>query len=167
MSLYPKDSSEYEYGFKEHYKAYLREKNGEERPRNTTSELAGMMALMGAMSGMPNDEAIDQSTQFMKGATNRKTHLPIHYANRVLEKYSKVYDKEEYLLEVYKKLGIQVEGESDYFYYDVILPDTISVSMLEGDYVVKDEQGNILIRYYDRDPFYDRSVNVTEINVTL
>ncbi len=167
LSMYAKDTPQYEYGFKSHYKAYLREKKGEEVPKNTTNELAGMMALMGAMSGMSNDEAIDQSTEFLKGATNRKTHLPIYYANAVPEKYSKVYDKEEYLLEIYNKLGIQVEGESDYFYYDVILPDTLCVAMFEGDYVVKDGDGNILIRYYDRGPFYDRSVNVTEINVTL
>ena len=167
LTIYAKNTPQYEYGFKEHYKAYLREKNGEARPRNTTSELAGMLALMGAMSGVPNDEAIEQSTHFMKGATNRKTHLPIHYANMVPEKYSKIYDKEEYLLEVYKKLGIQVEGESDWYYYDVILPDTLLVSMHEGDYVIKDENGKILIRYNDSGPFYDRSVNVTEINVTL
>lgn len=167
LNIYAKNTPQYEYGFKEHYKAYLREKNGEARPRNTTSELAGMLALMGAMSGVPNDEAIEQSTHFMKGATNRKTHLPIHYANMVPEKYSKIYDKEEYLLEVYKKLGIQVEGESDWYYYDVILPDTLLVSMHEGAYVVKDENGKILIRYNDSGPFYDRSVNVTEINVTL
>ncbi|MBR6613695.1 MAG: hypothetical protein IKK84_02900 [Clostridia bacterium] len=167
LSLYAKDTPQYEYGFKSHYKAYLREKNGDEKPRNTTNELAGMMALMGAMSGMSNDEAIDQSTEFLKGSTNRKTHLPIYYANAVPEKYSKVYDKEEYLLEIYNKLGIQVEGESDYFYYDVVIPNNLSVSMFEGDYVLKDETGNILIRYYDRGPFYDRAVNVTEINVTL
>ncbi len=49
LSIYDKDSLEYEYGFKDHYKRYLREKNSTPKPENRASELAGMITLAGAL----------------------------------------------------------------------------------------------------------------------
>ncbi len=167
LSMYGKDSTEYEYGFKDRYKSYLREKNSMPKPKNDATELAGMMTLAGALSGMGMDSAIDLGTEAMNAATNRQTMLPIHYNQRVPLEYSKKYDREEYLAEIYKKLGIQVLQEADYYYYNVILPENISVVQDDYGYCVKDSSGETLIHYYDRGPFYDRSVVVDEINVTL
>lgn len=167
LSMYGKGSTEYEYGFKDRYKNYLREKNSIPKPENYATELAGMMALAAALSGKGNDYALDLGTEAMNMATNRQTMLPIHYNQRVPLEYSKKYDREEYLAEIYKKLGIQVLQEADYYYYNVILPENISVVQDDYGYCVKDSSGETLIHYYDRGPFYDRSVVVDEINVTL
>lgn len=167
LSIYDKDSSEYEYGFKDHYKRYLREKNSTPEPENHASELAGMMTLAGALSGMNSDLAIDLGTDIMNAATDRQSMLPIHYANRVPTEYSKKYDKEEYLIEVYKKIGIQVLQEADHYYYSVILPENVSIVRDDYGYCVKDSNGETLLHYYDRGPFYDRTVTVDKINVTL
>lgn len=167
LSIYGKDSYEYEYGFKSHFKRYLREKNSIPEPQNNATELAGMLTLAGALSGMSPDSAIDLGTDIMNAATDRQSMLPIHYSNRVPTEYSKKYDKEEYLLEVYKKIGIEVLQEADYYYYSVILPENISIVRDDSGYCVKDSNGEPLIHYYDRGPFYDRTVTVDKINVTL
>lgn len=167
LSIYDKDTMEYEYGFKDHYKRYLREKNCTPEPKNYASELAGMMTLAGALSGMNSDSAIDLGTDIMNVATDRQSMLPIHYTNRVPTEYSKKYDKEEYLIEIYKKIGIQVLQESDYYYYSVILPENISIVVDDYGYCVKDSNGETLIHYYDIGPFYDKTVTVDKINVTL
>lgn len=167
LSIYDKDSSEYEYGFKNHYKRYLREKNSIPEPQNNATELAGMLTLAGALSGMNSDSAIGLGTDIMNAATDRQSMLPIHYVNRVPTEYSKKYDKEEYLLEVYKKIGIEVLQEADYYYYSVILPENISIVRDDYGYCVTDSNGETLIHYYDRGPFYDRTVTVDKINVTL
>ena len=52
LSLYDKDFSEYEYGFKDHYKRYLRKKNSKPEPKNDATELAD------AMFGMNVESAI-------------------------------------------------------------------------------------------------------------
>lgn len=167
LSIYDKDSSEYEYGFKNHYKSYLREKNCIPEPENRASELAGMMMLAGVLGGMNSDSAIDMGTDIMNSATDRQSMLPIHYDNRVPKEYSKKYDKEEYLIEIYKKIGIQVIQEADYYYYSVVLPENLSIVRDDYGYCVKDSNGETLLHYYDRGPFYDRTVIVDKINVTL
>lgn len=167
LSMYDKDSPEYEYGFKDHYKRYLREKKSTPEPKNNASELAGMMTLVGALLGMTNDSAIDLGTAVMNGATDRQTMLPIYYDRRVPIEYSKKYDKEEYLIEIYKKMGIQVLEEADNYYYNVILPDNISIVPDDYGYCIQDSNGKILIHYYDRGPFYDRTVKVDQIYVDL
>ena len=53
------------------------------------------------LAGMGNDSAIGFSTTVIKTATDRQSMLPIHYDGRVPIEYSKKYDKEEYLLEIY------------------------------------------------------------------
>ena len=167
LSLYDKDSSEYEYGFKDHYKSYLRKKNSKPEPKNDATELAGMMTLAGAMFGMNVESAIDLGTDVMNASTDRQSMLPIHYNHRVPTEHSKKYDKEEYLLEVYKKIGIQVLQEVDYYYYSVILPENISIVRDDYGYCIKDSNDETLIHYYDRGSFYDRTVTVDQINVTL
>lgn len=167
LSMYDKDSSEYEYGFKDHYKRYLREKNSTPEPKNDATELAGMMTLAGALLGMENDSAIDFGTAIMNTATDRQSMLPIHYNRRVPIEYSKKYDKEEYLLEIYKKIGIQVLQEADNYYYSVILPENISIVRDDYGYCINDSNGKTLIHYYDRGPFYDRTVAVDQIYATL
>ena len=78
LSMYDKDSPEYEYGFKDHYKRYLRKKNSTPEPKNDATEKAGMMTLAGALLGMENDSAIDLGTAVMNTATDRQSMLPIH-----------------------------------------------------------------------------------------
>lgn len=167
LSMYDKDSLEYEYGFKDHYKRYLRKKNSTSEPKNDITKLAGMMTLAGAMLGMDVESAIDLGTDLMNASTDRQAMLPIHYDKRVPTEYSKKYDKEEYLLEIYKKIGIQVLQEVDRYYYSVILPENISIVRDERGYCVKNSNGEFLIHYYDRGPFYDRTVTVNQINLTL
>lgn len=167
LSVYDKDSSEYKFGFKDHYKRYLREKNSIPEPKNDATELASMMTLAGTLLGMGNDSAIDFGTTVMNTATNRQSMLPIHYNCSVPIEYSKKYDNEEYLLEIYKKIDIQVLQEADSYYYNVILPDSISIVRDDYGYCIKDSNENTLIHYYDRGPFYDRTVTVDQIYVTL
>lgn len=168
LSKYDKDSSEYEYGFKEHYKNYLRQKNKTPTPKDTATEFAGMVAMASLMGGADPNFAIDFAGDMMKATTKRQSMLPIHYCQRVPEQYSKKFDREEYLLEIYKKIGIEILGEANYYYYNVLLPDEVTVEEDDYDsYVLKTNEGEALLRYYDRGPFYDRSVKVDIIYITL
>lgn len=165
-SKYEKDTSEYEYGFKDHYKEYLREQKNEPRPGRNSNLLASTLALGIAMSGKSNDESIDETNEAIKMMHKAQTSLPIHLRESVPEKYCKKYDKEEYLLEIYKKLGIKVIEESDYFYYIVELPETLTI--VDDDHGTCIKKGDeTLVHFYDRGPFYDKSVYVDKINVTL
>lgn len=166
LSLYDKDSSEYKYGFKDHYKSYLAKKNSSPKPNDST-KLAGMMTLAEVMFGQDIETAIDTGTDVMNKSTDRQAMLPIKYMGRVPIDYCKKYDQEEYLLEIYKKLGIEVLEEADYYYYRVVLPEKISVCQEGCHYYLKDSNGEIFIIYSDTGSFYDRMVTVDEINVTL
>ena len=167
LANYDKDTSEYEYGFKEHYKSYMRKKNSTSTPENTTTEMAAMTTLASAMIGIDVSSSIELGTNVMNALTYHKAVLPIHYSYPVPREYSKRYDREEYLLEIYNKIGIQVLQEADYYYYNVILPENISIIQDNYGYCVKDSDGTTLIHYYDRGTFYDRTVTVDQINVTL
>ena len=116
---------------------------------------------------MSIDSAIDLGTDIMNAETERQSMLPIRYDGRVPKEYSKKYDSEEYLLEVYKKIGIQVLRETDDYYYSVILPENVSVVKDNYGYCVKNSNGETLLRYYEIGLFYDRKVVVKKINVTL
>lgn len=37
--------------------------------------------------------------------------------------FIKEYDSEEYLEKIYEKMGIEIIGEYDYLFYNVVLPD--------------------------------------------
>ena len=167
MSLYGKDSFEYECHFKRRYKDYLREKNKTKAPSDKTIQLAATTALFAAMAGMGNDVMVDMGTAVVHSATDRKAELPIRSYQRVPAKYAKKYDTEEYLLAIYEKLGIQVLGEKDYYYYSVTLPKGVTVANEGyGEYHLKVGDETV-IKYIDRGPFYDRSVHVTQIACAL
>ena len=167
LSVYDKDSGEYDIGFKSRYKEYLREKNGTKAPNDRSTRLAAMATLAGALSGMSTDGAVDLGNNVAQATTNRTTGLPIQYYGRVPKEFAKKYDKEEYLLEIYKKLGIQVLGERDYFYYSVVLPEEATVANEGYGSYRLEINGEPVISYIDRGPFYDRSVHVTDIRCTL
>lgn len=129
LSMYDKDSPQYEYAFKNHYKQYLRKKGS--KPFGTT---------------------------VVNAATEYQHKLPILSDYKVPAEYCKKYDKEEYLLEIYKKLGIQVLQEASPNYYSVILPENIYIVHDSYGYCIKDSNEKTLICYYDR---------VEKINITL
>ena len=165
-SNYDKDSHEYEFGFKDHYKAYLRKQNGTPTPGYSDNLLASMLTLGLAMGGESNDKAIDRTSEMMKSMCKNQASLPIHSDQRVPDEYCKIYDKEEYLQEIYKKLGIRVIGERDYYFYSVELPDALTIVDDDHGHCVK-EGDETLLHFCDDGPFYDRRVYVDEINVTL
>jgi hypothetical protein len=165
-SRYDKDSFEYEHGFKDHYKKYLRKKNNTPPPKNTDTDIAGMLTLALAIGGSGINEAFDAGSKSARRMAGTETRLPIKMYERVPQEYCKQYDREEYLLELYKKFGIEVKGEADYFYYTVVLPEDLTI--VDGDYgwylMRGDEK---LLHFRDIGPFYDRDVDVNDIYVTL
>ena len=166
LSHYDKDSYEYD-SFKRRYKQYLREKNEVKTPDNSSTRLSAFMALGLAMSGATLDDAVDAGNGLSEALTNRKAELPIEYRGRVPAEYAKIYDREEYLLEIYKKLGIQVVGERDYYYYNVVLPEGSTVVRNGYGRYRLEVDGEIALEYSDMGPFYDRSVEVYNIHCTL
>lgn len=165
-SRYDKDSREYEHAFKDHYKAYLREQNGTSTSDGSDDLLISMFTFGSVMSGESIDSAVDKSSEMARSMHKTRASLPINLFGRVPDKYCKIYDKEEYLLEIYKKLGIRAIEEMDRFYYSVELPDALAIVDDEYGYCVK-EDDKTLLHYRDVGPFYDRSVYVDEVNVTL
>lgn len=165
-SKYDKDSFEYEHGFKDHYKKYLRKKNNTPPPKNTDTDIAGMLTLALAIGGSGINEAFDAGSKSARRMAGTETRLPIKMYERVPQEYCKQYDREEYLLELYKKFGIEVKGEADHFYYTVVLPEDLTI--VDGDYgwylMRGDEK---LLHFRDIGPFYDRDVDVNDIYVTL
>ena len=82
------------------------------------------------------------------------------------QKYCKIYDKEEYLAEIYKKLNIEIIREEDSYYYRVILPEGLTI--VQDDFGYSLQKGEeTLLHYYDRGSFYDRTVTVDMLYVTL
>ncbi len=165
-SNYDKDSIEYESAFKDHYKAYLRKQKGAPTPGESYGLLASTLAIGIAMGGKSGDKALDETSEAMSSMRKTQTSLPIRSRERVPEKYCKKYDKEEYLSEIYKKLGIRVIGEEDSFYYSVELPNELTIVGDEFGRCVK-KGDEILIHFYDRESFYDRAVYVDKLNVSL
>ena len=165
-SNYDKDSGEYEYGFKGHYEAYLRKQNNTPAPGYSSDLLASTLALGIAMSSGSGDKGLDESSEAMKSMRKTQTSLPIRYNQMVPDEYCKTYDTEEYLQEIYKKLGIRVLGKQDYYFYSVELPDTLTIVDDKYGRCVK-EGDKTLLHFCDDGSFYDRSVYVDEINVTL
>lgn len=161
LDFYDKDSYEYEYSFKEHYKAYLRKKNS-----TVQTNISNLMTYTIAMTGANIDAAIEAGNNVMKSFTNNQKLLPIASNCQVPAKYCKLYDKEEYLIEIYKKLGIKIIDEKDHYYYNVVLPENLSIIQDSFGYSLQKNK-ETLLHYYDRGPFYDRTVTVDEILVTL
>ena len=94
--------------------------------------------------------------------------LPIHSDFCMQERYSDSCNKEEYLLEIYEKLDIHVLEKIDSYYYRVIMPKKISFARDdENGYWLKNSKKELLMHYYDKGRFYNRTVAVDQINVTL
>ena len=165
-SRYDKDSFEYECAFKRRYKAFLRERNDTPAPDNSDTLLATTLMFGSVMSGRDNDIAVDESSETIRLMRKTQTFLPIQLNGRVPDQYCKILDKEEYLLEIYKKLGIRVIGEKDHFYYSVELPDTLTI-IDEGFGRCVKEGDKTLLHFRDVGLFHDRSVYVDKVNVTL
>ena len=166
LSRYDKDSTEYELGFKDHYKRYLK-KLEKPTPIQEETKLAVETTVALAVAGCDRSGAIDAGSAVEKMATNRKTVLPIKYKERVPKAFAKALDREEYLAAIYKQLGIQILGEASGDYYSVALPEGLTI---EGDrlgYSLKNSEGKTLLHYYDRGSFYDKTVVVDAINVEL
>ena len=64
-------------------------------------------------------------------------------------------------------MGIQILEEVDNYYYSAILPKNISIVQSDRGYYIKDTNGKFLIHYFDEGAFYDRTVMVDRIYVTL
>ena len=167
LSVYGKDSFEYEYGFKDAYKDYMCEKEKKAQPKDTAVKDAANLTIALALSGCDGDSAIVVGSIVERKQTNYNAMLPITYRERVPEQYCKQYDKEEYLLEIYKKLGIEVGDEANRYYYNVALPEGITVDHDDDRWYSVMKDGKEVLRFFDYGPFYDRSVYVTKVNVAL
>ena len=165
LKHYDKDSSEYNYGFKDKYKRYLRKK--EEVIKHDEIKKVAAIAIDGALSGMRADAAINMANASMRAGLDYTTLLPIEFQGLVPEKYCKKYDTEEYLKEIYQKLGIKILGQHDSCYYDVTLPKDFKVENDSGAFSLIDDNEEVVLKYLDVGPFYDRSVYVKEINCSL
>jgi len=168
LANYDKDSSEYRYGFKDEYKRYLRRKEKKLHGvlEDSDTKIAANLMLSGAMCGIGLDDAVDIANADLQAGMNRTALLPIKYDGGVPKEFCKKYDQEEYLSVIYKKLGIEVVGEHDRYYYEVKLPKNFKVNGNSGSFCLMDGDKCIL-KYLDVGPFYDRSVYVKEINCSL
>lgn len=164
LDFYDKDSYEYEDSFKDHYKAYLRKKNSTTKPE--IPNISGMATLATAMAGASLETAIEVGNNIMNALTDNQKLLPISLRVPVPKEYCKIYDKEEYLTAIYKKLNIEIVQEEDYYYYRVVLPKDISIVPDKFGYNLQKGEEKIL-HYYDRGPFYSRTVTVDKLYVTL
>ena len=109
---------------------------------------------VGLYSSMAIADEIDKSRQ------PNESLLPIWYHRRVPKEFTTEYDSEEYLVYLYEKLGIEIIEEENYYYYRVILPEGWTVEHNNAEYYVKDSEGNVMIKYYDNNKFYDRHVDI-------
>ena len=169
LAHYDKDSAEYKFAFKNLYKSYLKQKQKDEteKPQRDDDQLvAGLTLAIAMSSGI--DEGVSAANNYVRNNVNRMAKLPIRYSGFVPRKYCKQYDEEEYLCEIYKKLGIEIIAEGDRYYYRVKLPPNLKVEYNDscGRYVLKDDD-KVLLEYSDLGPFYDRSVHVNQINCSL
>lgn len=137
-SIYDKDSPEYTYYFKEKYKKYL-EENTITIPYISKSDL--------------------------KKFTNIY-RLPILFKGLVPEEFRKIYDSEEYLLEIYRSLNINILGKCDEYYYYANLPENLTIKGEISEFSLLDGEKEI-IDYFDYGNWWDREVKVSEIHITL
>lgn len=168
ISNYDKDTPQYRYGFKDSYKRYLKTQKDCEpnESKNTNMEVAVKFTIAGAQCGMGIDETVDVANAISQALTYRNILLPIRYSGKVPKEYCKEYDQEEYLVEIYKKLGIEIVSEYDYYFYEVKLPQNFEVK--KDSYKFKVINGEeCVLEYRDVGPFYDRDVYVTKINCSL
>lgn len=172
LSLYPKDSNQYKYGFKRVYKEYKKQKENKQAYEETqqriknNAEDAAFRMLFGAMlysnEGKDPSQAIEDET--IRQRQNNINQLPINYYGEIPFEYRKEYDSEEYLEMIYKSLGIKIIEEYDYLFYSVQLPSNLTITCSDGyNYKLIDENGNVLLTYYYQSKFYDRSAYVGNV----
>jgi hypothetical protein len=156
-----KGSCEYS-SFKARYYSY---KYG--GPLNEFEEVAGSLGI-DEVCNIAAGISIDPGKGLSKKTPSGLCRLPLRSRHHVPEEYFSLYDKDEYLAEVYRAIGIRVDDtKADYNYYYVELPDGISV--------VQDETGTYrltmgeeaVLHYRDDGPLYDRRVYVTKILISL
>lgn len=174
LKHYDKNSGEYRYGFKDNYKRWLKakQKSSEGEPcgeENSNLKFAAEFTVKAAMAGIGLDNAINVTSAIFQAGMEHSKLLPIKFDGRVPAEFCKKYDQEEYLAEIYKKLGIKIVCEQDNHYYQVHLPQGFKIEpgSDSGRFCVKDSDDTILLEYCDDGPFYDRTVEVREICVSL
>lgn len=174
LEHYDKDSSEYRYGFKDKYKRWLKAKQESSKDKscgkgNNDLKVAAEFTVMTAMAGIGLDNAVDVTSAIFQARMEHSKLLPIKFNGCVPAEFCKKYDQEEYLAEIYKKLGIEIVCEQDNNYYEVQLPQDLKIepSSDSGWYHVKDSNDAVLLKYCGVGPFYDRTVEVQEIYVSL
>lgn len=92
--------------------------------------------------------------------------LPILFKGIVPDEFRKIYDSEEYLLEIYKTLNINILGKCDEYYYYANLPENITIKGEINEFSLLDGEKEI-IDYFDYGNWWDREVKVSEIHITL
>ena len=173
LELYPKNSSEYKYGFKDAYKSYLRKqekkKEDEElryREEAKSKDIAQeflMHAFLFAMEGDDPSKAIDIVSN--RNKVDKEIMLPINFRGFVPDEYELTHDSEEYLEMVYKQLGIEIIRQEDSLFYRVSLPEGWNVTGEGYHYAVVNENNDKVIEYFYCSKFYDMDAYVTGINV--
>jgi hypothetical protein len=90
--------------------------------------------------------------------------LPIKYQGEIPDEFRKEYDSFEYLEMMYKKYGIEIVEEEDYYLYKVKLPEGFKIEYDNLFGKVIDNDGDMIFCFFRDDKFYDRDAYVTYIN---
>lgn len=123
LSHYSKDSHEYKWAFQDNYRKYKKMKQDAEASKNSIP-------------------AINQATPI------NYTFLPIRYKGFIPLEYREKLDSEEYLEMMYKEIGVQIIEEYDDLFYRVILPEEWTIDRDDDWTYVKDNFGNIIIKFF-------------------
>lgn len=162
FSIYDKSTPEYRYGLKDEYKRYLREKKKKEGINEDYNSLGLAMSTV-ALGTLMHGKSLDEVGKFNIGTDV----LPIKFRGEIPEMYLKKYDDEEYLQMMCEKAGIEIVSEYDDLLYKVNFPQGWTVENYGYNYYVKDENGNVIIKYYYDDfQFWDRSLYVDSFNLS-
>ncbi len=168
LSVYGKDSREYRFSFKRRYKDYLRWKSQATAPSNEEIAVASNLALASILAGSATPtEAIDEASEMVRNNSTRRMRLPIEYFGDVPPAYSERYDSEEYLVEIYKKLGIEILNEADCYYYNVVFPEDVSIVKEERGWYSLKKGNDMVASFYDLGPICDRDVAVDKLMIDL
>jgi hypothetical protein len=163
-SLYDKDSIEY-IGFKYQLRDYQRKNNKKNKPKNSNYAHVIMDALLYAKDGDDVSLAIENEVnRNRKDMRKSNDLLPIKYQGEIPDEFRKEYDSFEYLEMMYKKYGIEIVEEEDYYLYKVKLPEGFKIEYDNLFGKVIDNDGDMIFCFFRDDKFYDRDAYVTYIN---
>ena len=136
-------------------------------PNNSFDTVEGILTIISTINESKNRSILMNISNNTLKKGLRKV-LPINYDKNVPVEYIKQYNSEEYLLAVYKKLGIIIKDKANSYYYNVVLPKNLSIVSDDCGYWIKElSSGEPLIHYYDKGYYSDNSVVVDKINVFL